>query len=316
MSHGMWGMPQQALSQSSGDILADRRLSYAQAAFSDGDAGTAADLAEQALERAPGFLAALALLGRARAALGERDAAVAALTRALIIAPDDALGLRLDLAHLGALPPEEAITGEYVRALFDDYAVRFDRHLVQGLKYRAPELIQAAVRRSCSARLRPFRFRRLLDLGCGTGLAAKAFAGAADIMVGVDLSPRMLAKAARTRLYERLHEGDLVAFLEAEGEKTADLVIAADVFVYLAQLEPALAQAHRVLEQGGLLAFTVQAHAGEGVTLGKDARYAHGEHHLRAIAAEAGFGVLLFEAVSTRQDRGLDVPGWLVALER
>ena len=309
-------MASRSLSHSSGDFLADRRLSYAQAALAEGDAGAAADLAEQALERAPGFVAALALLGRARAAQGQRDAAVAVLNRALASTPDDALGLRLDLAHLGALPLEEAITDEYVRALFDDYAVRFDRHLVEGLKYRAPELIQAAVSRTCSARLRPFRFRRLLDLGCGTGLMAKAFLGIADTMVGVDLSPRMLAKAASTRLYDSLHEGDLVAFLEVESEGTADLVVAADVFVYLARLEAAFARVRRVLEPGGLFAFTVQAHAGEGITLGEDARYAHGERHLRDLAADTGFGISLFEAVSTRQDRGVDVPGWLVVLDR
>jgi predicted TPR repeat methyltransferase len=126
----------------------------------------------------------------------------------------------------------------------------------------------------------------------------------------------MLARARRARFYKRLHEADLVAFLTQEPEASADLVIAADVFVYMAALDDAFRQTHRVLENGGLFAFTVQAHDGDGVVLGADSRYAHGESYLRGVAAETGFATILFEHVSTRQDRDLDVPGFLLILER
>src|SRR5690349_3976494 len=110
--------------RSSGHLLADRRYAYAQAAMEDGDAAAAADLAAQALELAPDFAPAHALLGRASAALGRTAEAGAALARALALEPDDALGVRIDLARLGALSMEEAIGPGYVRALFDDYAAR------------------------------------------------------------------------------------------------------------------------------------------------------------------------------------------------
>jgi predicted TPR repeat methyltransferase len=304
------------LFRSSGDLLADRRYAYAEAAMKEGDHAAAADLAEQSLELAPSFAPAHALLGRARASLGERDAAVAALLRALAIEPDDILGVRIDLARLGALPMEEAIGQGYVRALFDDYAGTFDKHLVKNLNYRGPELLHAAVRRAYARDGRKLWAERILDLGCGTGLVAQAFAGAYAAIEGVDLSPRMLAAARRTRLYDRLHEGDLVAFLKAHAEGTADLVVAADVFVYRARLDEVFAEARRVLVPGGLFAFTVQAHAGEDVALGQDSRYAHGEPYLRDLAAKVGFAIALFEAVSTRQDRGADVPGFLLVLER
>src|SRR5690349_15021760 len=108
--------------RSSGDLLADRRYEYARAAFEEGDFAAAIDLAQQALELAPRFAAAQALLGRAKAASGDPEEAVAALSQALAIAPDDALGVRIDLARLGAVEPQAAITYGYVRALFDDYA--------------------------------------------------------------------------------------------------------------------------------------------------------------------------------------------------
>ncbi|MFL5056254.1 MAG: methyltransferase domain-containing protein [Microvirga sp.] len=302
------------LLRSSGDLLADRRFGHAEAAFAAGDHQAAADLAAQVLELVPRFAPAHALLGRARLAMGERDAAIAALRRAVAIEPEDALGVGLDLARLGALAPEEAISQGYVRALFDDYAPRFDKHLIRNLAYRGPELIAAALRRACALRGRPFRFRRGLDLGCGTGLAARALEGRAAMVEGVDLSPRMLAKARKTHLYDRLHEGDLVGFLAGCGEASADLLVAVDVFVYMASLAPAFRAARRVLARDGLFAFSVQAHDGDGFALGEDGRHAHGEAYLRRLAAECGFTVAFLEEASTRQDRGEDVPGLVTVL--
>jgi predicted TPR repeat methyltransferase len=283
--------------------------------MTDGDHVAAAELAEQSLELAPQFAPAHALLGRASAALGQREEAISAFLRALDLEPDDALGVRIDLARLEALPAEEAIGAGYVRALFDNYAGTFDKHLVKNLNYRGPELLYAAVRRAHAAYGQKLWCKRILDLGCGTGLVAQAFAGAYVTIEGVDLSLRMLAAARKTRLYERLHEGDLLGFLKGQGERSADLVVAADVFVYIAALNDIFAEAHRVLTRGGLFAFTVQAHDGAGVILGADSRYSHGEPYLRALAARTGFAVALFETVSTRQDRGVEVPGFLLVLE-
>jgi predicted TPR repeat methyltransferase len=309
-------MPPHHAIRSSGDLLVDRRYAWAEAALNEGDCAGAADLAAQCVELTPAFAPAHVLLGRARAALGEREAAVAALRRALALEPDDALGAAIDLARLGALPPEQAIGAGYVRALFDDYAPTFDKQLVKHLHYRGPELLRAALRRALARDGRPLRFERAIDLGCGTGLMAQALAGVCAALDGVDLSPRMLERAARTRLYRRLHEGDLVSFLEGEGEAAADLVAAADVFVYMAVLDAVFREARRVLIPGGLFAFTVQAHDGDGVVLGEDKRYAHGEAYLRGLAAANAFAVALCEGVATRRDGGRDVPGFLLVLER
>jgi predicted TPR repeat methyltransferase len=302
--------------RSSGDLLADRRYEYARAAFDEKDFEAAADLARQVLELAPHFAAAYALLGRAATELGLREEAVNALRQALALEPEDALGVRLDLAKLGALAPDEAITDGYVRALFDDYAPKFDQHLTKSLAYRGPELIADALRRACSRQSRPCGFGLTLDLGCGTGLMALALEGLCSSIEGVDLSPRMLEKAGRTKLYDALHEGGLVSFLAGRRADEADLVVAADVFVYMAALDEAFRAVHRVLKREGLFAFTVQSHEGEGFVLGEDARYAHGEAYLRNLAEAVGLSTVIFERVSTREDRGVPVPGFLAVLQR
>jgi predicted TPR repeat methyltransferase len=309
-------MPPASSIRSTGDFRADRRYEYARAAFDERDFEAAADLARQVLELAPDFAAAHAMLGRSLAELGAGEEAVDALRQALALEPEDALGVRLDLARLGALPLDEAMTEAYVRALFDDYAPKFDRHLTRSLAYRGPDLIADALRRACSKRLRDFRFGLALDLGCGTGLMAQALEGLCSALEGVDLSPGMLEKAQRTKLYDALHEGELVAFLSGRAAAEADLVVAADVFVYMAALDAVFGEAHRVLKREGLFAFTVQAHEGAGFMLGKDARYAHSETYLRDLAETVGFTVVIFERVSTREDRGVPVPGFLCVLQR
>ena len=47
-------------------------------------------------------------------------------------------------------------------------------------------------------------FGAMLDLGCGTGLGGAAFRPFVDRLVGVDLSPAMIAQAAAKGLYDRL----------------------------------------------------------------------------------------------------------------
>ena len=81
----------------------------------------------------------------------------------------------------------------YVRALFDGYAPGFDKALTEGLSYRAPELFFGATQAAHA--VTPMKFGSVLDLGCGTGLAAIPFRPFSDWMVGVDLSSAMLAQA-------------------------------------------------------------------------------------------------------------------------
>lgn len=311
----------------SGDLLADRRYAYAESLLEEGDAAAAADLARQAIEIAPHFPAAWFLLGqacealydaqgRAPAALPLHGQAVEAFEEALAADPADRLGAGVRLARLSVGDPLRAMSPGYVRALFDEYATRFDRHLTRSLAYRGPALVADAVRRAASTRLRDPAFGEVLDLGCGTGLSGEAVRPAARTLLGVDLSPAMVRKADAKRIYDGLHVGDLVAWLGGRPDGSADLAISCDVAVYMGDLAPLTREVARVLAPGGLFALTVQAHAGDAVRLGEDGRYAHSEAYLRGLAMASGLAVVLCEEASTRQDRGEDVPGLLIVMGR
>lgn len=300
--------------RSSGDLLADRRYDYAMAARREGDLAASADLIVQALEIAPGWAAGWFALGEVERDLGHDDAAIAAFRKAAASDPDDALGARLMLARLGVEKP--VMSPAYVATLFDQYAPRFDRALREKLAYRGPEILLDAVDRACTGAKRPLRFERMFDLGCGTGLAAEAFAPHVEAIEGVDLSARMVEIARAKGLYERLEAGDLTAFLDGRAPGAADLVVAADVFVYCADLAPILAAATRVLAPAGRLAFTVETHDGEGVLLGAGLRYAHARAHLEALLAALPLDLDVLEPASTRREAGHPVPGLVAVAAR
>jgi predicted TPR repeat methyltransferase len=199
----------------------------------------------------------------------------------------------------------------YVRALFDGYAPRFEQAL-EGLTYRAPELLFRAVEAS-HAGVR-MKFGSALDLGSGTGLAALPFRPFSDWMVGVDLSPTMLAQARSKGLYDRLIESEVAAFLAGEARIKAryHLVLAADVFMYFEDLAPVLTLAAQVLASPGQLAFSVETHEGDGVTLRETLRYAHGKAHVQAALAAAGLKPISLDFASTRTEKGVPVPGLIV----
>lgn len=295
-----------AIFLSSGDVIADRRFEWARDLAGKGDLAAAADLLTQALELAPAYASAWFTLGELREKLADRDGAVAAFQQAAVTDLQDRHGAKLHLIRLGAAPAAAMPEG-YVRTLFDGYALGFDEALTQRLGYRAPELLLRAVQASSA----PMKFAAALDLGCGTGLGGAAFRPFCDVLTGVDLSPAMLAQARAKNIYDRLEEGDVVAFLRAETARY-DLVLAADVYMYLNDLAPVLKAVASVLAPGGTATFSVETYDGDGVILRDTLRYAHGAAHARAALAAAGLTLVSLDSASTRTEKGMPVPGLIV----
>ena len=292
-------------------MIADRRFDFARDLQLKGDLAAAADLLLQATELAPGFASAWFTLGKIREPLGARDDAIAAFRKALVADPLDRHGASLRLMLLGAEPLSDMPTA-YVRALFDQYAPRFEAALVDDLGYRGPALLFKAVLSTRAAIRKPAFFKRAIDLGCGTGLAATAFAREVDHFIGIDLSPRMIERARASGLYAQLEVADMLQGLRDKPDVSADLILAADAMVYVSVLTPLLREAVRVLAPGGLIAFTTETHDGDGVILGEGLRYAHGAACVRAAVAEAGLMLSRLEVLSARNEDNTPVPGLVV----
>lgn len=300
---------------SSGDLIADRRYDFARDLQLRGDLAAAADLMAQAAELAPGFASAWFALGEMQEELNQNSAAIEAYRKAVAADPADRHGASLRLMRLGATDLSE-MPKEYVRSLFDQYAPKFDAALVGDLGYRGPEVLRKAVVAARQIQKKPVHFARVVDLGCGTGLAAKAFASVADTFIGIDISNGMIEQAKALKLYARLAVCDMIEGLATEADASADLVLSADAFVYLKDLAPVLCAAVRVLKPAALIGFTVETHAGAGTVIGEGFRYAHSEAAVRDALMQAGLAQPRIESVSTRNDGGKPVPGLVVTAIR
>lgn len=228
--------------------LAARRLQWGEAALQAGEAREAAELFAQALELAPDWPPALFLLGKALMATEARHDARIALQRVVALDSADTLGASVLLAQMGAPP---VMPDAYIAALFDEYAPRFEAHLSKTLGYCAPSMLAAALAPHAP-------FARAVDLGCGTGLMGKALGEQVQHLSGCDLSARMIDQARASGLYAALQTLGIDAFMATLPDASLDLVVAADVFCYLPDLQAVFAHCARVLKPGGVFAFTIQ----------------------------------------------------------
>ncbi|MFP5391464.1 MAG: tetratricopeptide repeat protein [Gammaproteobacteria bacterium] len=264
---------------------------------------------QRAIELRPAHPLAWQYRANSLRALGRVEEAVASYTRALELG-GDAGQIGFALAALGRGEAPATSPQAYVKALFDQYAGHFDAHLVDQLGYRTPQLIEAALARQ------HVNDADTVDLGCGTGLCAPFLRRMSRTLVGVDLSGRMLEQAAQRGLYDELVCADIAAYLE--GRIAAfDLIVAADVFVYVGALEAIVRAASQALREGGLFCFSVeQGTDGLDYTLQASSRYAHAFDYLQRLARQNGFEAVGIEPHVLRQDSGADVQGALLVWRR
>ena len=297
------------LQLSSGDLVADRRASYAEMLFEAGDSAAAADLMRDALSLAPDWTAGWFRLGEMEEAAARFAEAADAWREVLRLDPRDRLGAGLKLAATGHLPGIDAPPAAFVEALFDQYADNFDAALLGRLRYSVPELLSAAIERAV-----PGGFAHVVDLGCGTGLMAERLHARARFLEGVDISAGMLRQAGAKGIYGRLTHADLTTFEIPEG---ADLVTAADVFMYVGALDLLVPRITAALPEGGVFAFSTEAHDGsEDFVLRPSRRFAHSEAYLRRVLASAGLAVASLDRNAIRWDRGDALDGFVVVARK
>ena len=203
----------------------------------------------------------------------------------------------------------------YVRQLFDDYAARFEQHLVGELGYSIPTLMRSWLDGQESGG--GATIERALDLGCGTGLVGGALRERIAFLQGVDLSPKMIAQARQKSVYDELIEADVVTVLKASPPASWNLILAADVLIYVGDLEKVMTEIGRCLKPGGHFLFSVESpDEDEGYRLRASGRYAHSEAYVMAQAERVGLSSSLCRPVPLRKNGPDTVSGVLIALTR
>ncbi len=265
---------------------------------------------ERLLQLEPDYVDGWIMKGAALNHLGRNDEAIASYRKALefenTTQPDK---IRYVLAALSGEAVPDASPLEYVRDLFDKYARGFEDHLVKQLNYRAPELLVA--------QLRPLLTEGIdvLDLGCGTGLCGLLLKPWAGSLTGIDVSERMLDEARQKNVYDTLVAGEITAYLKGQAARF-DLIVAADVFIYIGDLASVFAGALGALRPGGLFAFSTEISESAESRLLESLRYSHSAAYLQRLAAETGWLVESVTQQVLREEDRLDVAGHLAVLRR
>ena len=283
-------------------------LSLARVSLELGNVKNALWAFDRALEKDPRCATAWSDRGNVMRELRRYDEAARCFEKALELGGDAELNsyylASVRDGNAPATPPRR-----YVEGLFDGYAADFQSHVVETLGYRGFEVL-----------LKPLldagkRYRHVLDLGCGTGLCGPLIAPQADVIDGVDVSRAMLDEARKLGVYRELIHADLDEFLAAVTLRL-DLIVAADVFIYVGELATVFRSARRILEPGGCLAFTVEpAQQGHDIELLPSLRYAHSEAYIRRLADEAGFTSVRISEAPIRRDQTTPIMGLYVYLE-
>ena len=296
------GALRRALAFAPDSVGASRGL--ARALLAKGEAAKAADAFARLLALAGEEPGTWCEYGVALARAGRGDEARAAFAEGLARDPADGAGAAQHLARLDG----GALAQDYVARHFDAFAGDFERKLVDVLKYDGPRLLRELV----EPLLPDSGASRMLDLGCGTGLCALAFAELATTIDGVDLSAAMLEAAGKRGLYGRLVQGEGG---EAIGRLPAgyDLAVAADVLIYVGDPDPWLAALAGALAPGGLFAFTIETGAGAGWSLADTLRYRHDPDFIAARLAAHGFALAATRDAPLRLEAGKPVPGRAIA---
>ena len=254
-------------------------------------------------------------LGAMLCATGRLDEAAAVYEAWLRAEPGSPLARHMLAACSGKDVPHRAADA-FVAAEFDRFADTFDQVLDQ-LEYRAPALVAKALQRIAGE---PRGELDIVDAGCGTGHLAQYLRPYARRLVAVDLSPKMLEKAARRALYDQTSLAELTTFLRAS-PGAFDVVAASDTLNYCGDLRDALVAARASLRPGGRLVFTLEhsidAQAlSEGYRIHPHGRYSHTEAYVRRALAQAGFCLIDIEKAHLRREGDAYVDGLVVSARR
>src|SRR5262249_19419134 len=152
-------------------------------------------------------------------------------------------------------PAPSRVPDDCIQQLYSRFSSFYEKNVCDDLGYRGPEQLRSHVDSVIGARTG----LDVLDLGCGSGLAAVSFKPRAATLIGVDLSPEMVELARARNLYDRLEVAEVTEWLARAQQQRLkfDLILACDCFIYFGDLGQVAVPASKLLRPGGVFAFTV-----------------------------------------------------------
>ena len=206
--------------------------------------------------------------------------------------------------------------GKYVREIFDVFADDFEE-VLSALNYQAPRFIADEFKRILPTIL--VKKIDVLDVGCGTGLCGLELKKITPqiILYGVDISEKMLEKAAQKKCYKKLFKDDLENYFLTSKNKF-NVIVAADVLTYFGELKNLILGFRNSLHQQGKIILTVSANTinEDDYFLHASGRFLHHRKYLEKVLSDNGFAIEKTEEKILRTEGDNDVLGYVITAEK
>ncbi|KPK00545.1 MAG: hypothetical protein AMJ60_00750 [Desulfobacterales bacterium SG8_35] len=290
---------------------------YGEAWFNLGDAyycrghlQKAVDAYQYSIRLIPDFVEAYYNLSIVQQDLQLLPESIESLQRAIELDPGHAAARHM-LAALSGKTPDSA-PHQFVTNLFDQYSSGFETHLINKLEYSIPTRLRELLTKYLPAGT---LFSGAIDLGCGTGLSGQAFHDMTDYLAGIDISKRMLEQARAKKVYDDLFAGDICEQLQ-QLPGFYDLFIAADVLVYIGNLESLFSAVNSKARPGAYFVLSIESLEEQDFTLQPTGRYGHASAYIAKLAAAADFSVVAQEQTGIRKEGDAWIPGEIFILQK
>lgn len=255
---------------------------------------------ETILANNPKHFATLNNLAAIYMRLEDKKTAVEFLQQALLVEPNNASTQYMLDALTGNQTPSRA-SADYISQLFDNYSLYYEQHMTKTLQYKLPEFIAQKLHQ-----LHLIKIGTTIDLGCGTGLSGSVLRELSQILIGVDLSTKMLAIAKEKNIYDKLYHEDAINFIK-NYDRSMDLVVAADIVPYLGDLEPLISSISKKLSAKGHVIFSCEISKEKDWLLQSTARFCHHPDYIKTLCDKHHLTIVQKEKITSRQQSGQDL---------
>jgi len=194
-------------------------------------------------------------------------------------------------------------TGEfpinYLKNYFNDYAETFEKHLITNLHYSIPIVFSNIINDKYGIN---YSFKKILDLGCGTGLCGNQIKNNYQSLTGIDISMEMLKKAKEKSIYSELQCCDIINFLTKTNEKY-ELIIAGDVLIYIGNLSELFRLCSNVMTENARFIFSIEVEKTKNYSAKLTGRYSHNYNYIKKLTQQNNLMIEFSENTKIRKEK-------------
>lgn len=277
-----------------------------------GDPESAIAIFDRLLEQMPGTPSFLG--DRLRACLAARQngqAVVDAESLLAIESSSEVYRFYLDIAH-GITPKTQPAS--LIAGLVDGVADQYEHERESNQGRELPSEVARMI-----YQWHPDTKGDILDLGCGAGELGACLGVTQGALVGVDLSNEKVRQASERRVYDRIHQVNLLDALQRTPDCLYHVITALDVLDYVGDLETVIPDSYRILVPGGRFVFSfVATDASEEAdyALSRSYRYKYRQGYVQRLLDVAGFEEFAIDDRKWRPQAGQPTKGFLVTARK